>query len=131
MCHQTVCLVARHLEANGLPTLILGSARDIIAAGRPPRAVFVDYPLGHSAGRPFDPADQRAVLAAALRAFECITGRGGILDLDHRWPDGGAWKARAVDPAQGDSRQSRDTTPRYQSEEDRRLAEAASAAGGG
>ena len=34
------------------PTIILGSARDITQAGRPPRMVFLDYPLGHSAGRP-------------------------------------------------------------------------------
>ncbi len=122
-----MCLIARHLEARGLPTLVLGSARDILAAGRAPRAVFVDYPLGHSAGRPFDPADQRAVLRAALRGFEAISGPGGILDLDHRWPEDGDWKAAAVDPGRGDTRQPRDTTPRYQSEADRRLAEAAGA----
>lgn len=127
MCHQTVCLVARRLEADGLPTLILGSARDILAAGRPPRAVFLDYPLGHSAGRPFDRADQRAVLAAALRAFESIRTAGAIVDLDHRWAQDEGWKADAANPASGDQRQPRDTTPRYQHEEDRRLAEAAGA----
>lgn len=127
MCHQTVCLVARHLEAGGLPTLILGSARDILAAGRPPRAVFLDYPLGHSAGRPFEPADQRAVLTAALRAFDSIEAAGDIVDLDHRWAEDAGWKADAVNPASGDQRQPRDTTPRYQHEADRRLAEAAGA----
>ena len=30
MCHQTVSLVARHLEANGIPTVIVGCAKDIV-----------------------------------------------------------------------------------------------------
>src|SRR3546814_6957411 len=50
VCHQTMALVARHLEAAGLPTLCIVSARDIVEAVDPPRAVFVDYPLGHTAG---------------------------------------------------------------------------------
>jgi len=120
-----VCLIARHLEARGLPTLCLGSAHDILAAGRPPRSVFVDYPLGHSAGRPLRPDDQRAVLGAALRGFEAIVQPGRILTLDRRWPGDGDWKAAAVNPGRGDTRQPRDTTPRYQTEDDRRLAEAA------
>ena len=30
MCHQTVSLVARHLEASGIPTVVVGCARDIV-----------------------------------------------------------------------------------------------------
>ena len=30
MCHQTVSLVARHLEANGIPTIVMGCAKDIV-----------------------------------------------------------------------------------------------------
>ena len=71
MCHQTVCLVARHLEANGIASMCLSSALDIFTAGRPPRATFLDYPLGHNSGKPFDAADQRgdaALASGALRA---------------------------------------------------------------
>ena len=124
-----MCLIARHLEARGLPTLCLGSAHDILAAGRPPRSVFVDYPLGHSAGRPFHPDDQRAVLGAALHGFEAMVQPGEILSLDRRWPGDEDWRSAAVDPGRGDTRQPRDMTPRYQTEEDRRLAEAAAAPG--
>ena len=123
MCHQTVSLIARHLEAHGLPTLCLGSAHDIFLAARPPRAVFVDYPLGHSAGVPFDPADQQAVLRSALSAFESIEQPEQLLTLANRWPKSGDWKAAAVDPDRGDTRAPRDTTPRYQTKDDRRLAE--------
>jgi hypothetical protein len=126
VCHQTVSLIARYLEAEGLPTLCLGSAHDILFAARPPRSVFVDYPLGHSAGRPFDAGDQQQVLNSALHAFEGITEPGEIVRLDNRWPDDSDWKAAAADSGKGDTRQPRDTTPRYQTEEDRVLAEAGS-----
>lgn len=119
-----MCLVARHLEANGLPTLIMASARDIVAAGRPPRAVFIDYPLGHTTGRPNDAADQEAVLRAALSAFETIATPDEIVELGRRWSADESWRAKAASDSGDDLRQPRDLTPRYQTEEDRRLAEA-------
>lgn len=124
MCHQTVCLIARHLEDNGIPTLIIASALDITRSGRPPRAVFVDYPLGHTTGKPFDEADQLAILRDALKAFEEIATPDTIRDLGRRWAEDDAWKRAATDASSGDQRQPRDTTPRYQHEADRLAAEA-------
>lgn len=126
MCHQTVSLVARHLEANGIPTLCLGAARDIFEAGRPPRAVFVDYPLGHSAGRPFDAQDQYDVVSAALRGFESMTTPGELLCLPNRWPDD-AWRAEASSTEGKDTRQPRDETPQFQFPADREAAIASGA----
>ena len=123
MCHQTVSLIARHLEAEGLPTLCIASALDIIEAGRPPRAVFVDYPLGHSTGRAFDAAGQTEIVAAALQAFESIDVAGQIMPLPLQWSADQSWRAQAVDLNRGDTRQIRDTTPRYQNDADRVLAE--------
>ena len=119
MCHQTVCLIARHLEANGIATVCIASALDIIEAGNPPRGVFVDYPLGHTVGRPFDPAHQRAVVRDALRAFESVTTPGSIVHLDYRWSDSDGWKKEATDSRTGDTRAPRDTSPQYQSDADR------------
>ncbi len=106
-----------------MPTLCLGSALDILEAGAPPRAVFVDYPLGHSAGKPFDRADQVRVVRAALDAFETIGSPGGIVHVAADWPDDG-WRAAAGSTRGADTRMPRDTTPQYQTDEDRRLAEA-------
>ncbi|MCW5746675.1 MAG: hypothetical protein KIT36_10805 [Alphaproteobacteria bacterium] len=117
-------LAARHLEALGMPTLCLGSALDILQAGAPPRAVFVDYPLGHSTGRPFDRADQDRVVRAALRALRTITAPGTIVRLAAHWGDD-AWRAAAAATRGDDTRMPRDTSPQYQTEDDRRLAEAA------
>jgi hypothetical protein len=117
-----VSLAARHLEALGIPTLCLGSALDILQTGAPPRSVFVDYPLGHSTGKPFDPADQTRIVRAALQAFERMTRPGDIVRLDAHWPDD-AWRAAAASTRGLDTRMPRDTSPQYQTEEDRRLAE--------
>ena len=115
-------LIARHLEAAGTPTVCLASALDIIKSGQPPRTVFVDYPLGHTTGRPFDPADQKRIVKATLEALVSITEPGQVVTLPATWSDD-TWRAEVVDPAQGDVRQPRDTTPRYQFEADRVLAE--------
>jgi hypothetical protein len=125
VCHQTVSLIARHLEATGLPTVCLASALDIIESGRVPRAVFVDYPLGHTAGRPFDAPGQRAIVAAALDALESTRAPGEIITVPLEWPGDPAWRAGAMDTGRGDTRQPRDTTPRYQCAADRVLAERA------
>lgn len=119
-----MCLVARHLEAHGIPTLVLGSAYDILAAGRPPRAAFVDYPLGHSAGKPFDSDDQDAVITGALRGFTSLTSPGQILNLPNRWPDDG-WREDASGTAAEDTRQPRDRSPQWQFPADREAARAA------
>lgn len=66
MCHQTVGLAARHLEANGIATVIIGSARDIIDEVGVPRFVFTDLPLGNPIGPPDDPAQQLRTLRTAL-----------------------------------------------------------------
>ena len=85
MCHQTVSLIARALEGNGLPTMILGSAFDILQSGWAPRATFLDYPLGHSAGMPFDRADQLRVTRSALLNLEALREPGLIVQLPSRW----------------------------------------------
>jgi len=127
VCHQTMSLAARHMEEAGLPTVCLGSALDIVRAVNPPRMVFLDYPLGHSAGKPFDSADQYHVVRAAVGALETIDRPGTVVTLPNRWDDEG-WREAAYNQME-DRRAPRDETPRYQTEEDRILAERNSADG--
>ena len=70
MCHQTVSLVARHLEAQGIPTVIVGSARDIVEECGVPRFLFVDFPLGNPCGKPWDTEMQDAIASGALDLLE-------------------------------------------------------------
>ncbi|MGE3772689.1 MAG: hypothetical protein AB7I32_07165 [Gammaproteobacteria bacterium] len=126
MCHQTVSLVARHLEAHGIPTVCVGSAHDILVAARPPRACFVDYPLGHTAGKPFDLVDQASILHAALALLETATGPDTLLGLPNRWDDD-AWREEAASTEAKDTRQPRDETPQFQTPADRAAAIASGA----
>jgi hypothetical protein len=87
-----VGLVARHLEANGIATVTFSCARDITEAVLPPRAVFLDYPLGSTCGRPNDSANQRAVILAGLRLLETGRTPGEIVDLPFEWSADETWK---------------------------------------
>lgn len=63
-------LVARHLESHGIPTVVIGSARDIVEECGVPRFLFVDFPLGNPCGKPWDRGMQDAIAAAALDLLE-------------------------------------------------------------
>ena len=119
-----MCLVARHLEAAGIPTLCLGSALDIVQSGNPPRGAFTDFPLGHTTGPPGDADRQYRIVRDSLRALESISAPGDIRHLDVAWPEGDTWRIEAERGDIGDERAPRDMKPRYQTAQDRRLAEA-------
>lgn len=63
-------LTARHLEENGLSTVIMGSARDIVEECGVPRFVFTDFPLGNPGGKPGDKGMQTAIVGIALDLLE-------------------------------------------------------------
>ncbi len=85
-------LIARHLEANGLPTVIMGCARDIVEHCGVPRFLFSDFPLGNSAGRPFDAESQAATLELALRVLETAPAARTTVQSPQRWRDDASWK---------------------------------------
>ena len=85
-------LISRITEEAGVCTTTITSARDITAAVKPPRSLFVDFPLGHQAGRPFEPKLQRSIVVAALRLLDEVTVGGTIKDFPYQWPDGDAWR---------------------------------------
>lgn len=63
-------LVARHLEAVGIPTVLIGSGRDIVEECGVPRFLFVDFPLGNPCGKPWDRDMQYAIAGGALDLLE-------------------------------------------------------------
>lgn len=122
-------LIAREIERRGISTVCLTSALSITAAVHPPRAVFVDYPLGHTAGPRDARATQREIACAALSMLAGDDPPGTIRRLSLVWPDGEDWKATAMRPSgdgrHRDARTERAATPQYQHEEDRVAAEGA------
>ena len=96
MCHQTVSLVARHLEAAGIPTVVIGSARDIVEQCGVPRFLFVDFPLGNPCGKPWDQAMQRAIAGGALDLLEKAFAPRTTVQRPEVWDETGedAWRAQ-------------------------------------
>ena len=92
VCHQTCSLVARHLEANGIPTVVMGAAKDIVELAAVPRFLFSDFPLGNSAGRPHDVASQDRTLELALRVLEAAPGPRTTMQSPLRWSEDASWK---------------------------------------
>ena len=115
-------LIARQVEAAGISTLCMSSALDITRSVNPPRAAFLDYPLGHTTGKPHEPELQREILVEALQGFTELTTPGSIKMLPFRWSEDDAWKETAQRGK--DDRLPRYGTPQYQTEEDRLRAEA-------
>jgi len=87
-----VSLAARHLEANGIPTVIMGCAKDIVEHCGVPRFLFSDFPLGNAAGRPFDGESQALTLELALRVLETAPAARTTVQSPLRWADDAAWK---------------------------------------
>ena len=80
-------LIARAVEEAGIPTTSLSSAYDLTVLVKPPRSFFVNYPLGHTAGKPFDRENQMAILKNALGRAGEITEPGAIVELPFLWDD--------------------------------------------
>ena len=85
-------LAARHLEANGIPTVIMGAAKDIVEYCGVPRFLFSDFPLGNSAGRPHDAESQAQTLELALRVLETAPAARTTVQSPQRWRDDASWK---------------------------------------
>jgi len=71
VCHQTISLVARHLEANGISTIVMGCAKDIVEYAAV-AAVFCSA-IFRSATRPAsrtNPYSQGFTMELALRVLE-------------------------------------------------------------
>ena len=92
VCHQTCSLIARHLEANGIPTVVMGAAKDIVEHAAVPRFLFSDFPLGNSAGKPHDVASQERTLELALRVLEAAPGPRTTMQSPLRWSEDASWK---------------------------------------
>jgi hypothetical protein len=61
-----VCAIAHILEQHGIATVGISLVRGQAVAGRPPRMLHCEFPLGRPLGKPDDPDFQHRVLAAAF-----------------------------------------------------------------
>jgi D-proline reductase (dithiol) PrdB len=97
-----VSLVARHLEANGIATVIIGSALDIVEHCGVPRFLFTDFPLGNPCGHPCRRDMQASIVELALRSLASAVGARSTIRAPFAWKDAPGWRDRygRVDPAE-------------------------------
>ena len=69
--------------------MTLSSALDITRSVRPPRAAFVNFPLGHTSGKAFDRDGQTALLRDALEVLAQARTPGTLAQLPYAWHDEG------------------------------------------
>ncbi|MDQ3027919.1 MAG: glycine reductase [Pseudomonadota bacterium] len=98
VCHQTMSLAARHLEANGIATVVMGCAKDIVEHCGVPRLLFSDFPLGNSAGKPRDRASQELTLELALRTLESAPAARTTVQSPLLWSESSEWKLDYSNP---------------------------------
>ena len=92
VCHQSVSLAARTLEANGIATVVMGCAKDIVEHVGVPRLLFSDFPLGNAAGRPHDAESQAFTFELALQLLECAPAPRTTVQSPLRWSASADWK---------------------------------------
>lgn len=99
-CHRSTSVIARALEARGLPTLSMNVLLEAAEEGKPPRTCFLDFPLGCPAGKPHESEQQREILRGALNLAPEFDGRPWhIKTLPFQWSADGsrAWEEEVSD----------------------------------
>ena len=66
MCNQSVGLIQRQIEYAGITTVSISLLREITEKTRPPRALFVPFPLGYPLGEPNNADLQTRIMRAAF-----------------------------------------------------------------
>jgi hypothetical protein len=81
-----VPVLARWIEAAGMPTVVVTMMPAVAEERRAPRIVGVEFPYGHAFGMPHDKVMQRGVLELALRLLAGAPSFGARVDFDAEWP---------------------------------------------
>ena len=92
ICHQSQSLLARYLETAGIPTVIMGAAKDIVEYCGVPRFLFSDFPLGNAAALPNNVQSQDSNFELALRLLEGAPGARTTVQSPLVWTSDPAWK---------------------------------------
>jgi D-proline reductase (dithiol) PrdB len=88
-----VGLIARSIEEAGIPTVFLGSCRDIMTRVKAPRNAFLDFPLGRQCGKAQDVDLQNRILKDTLNVLATATVPGEIVDLPYHWGEPFDWES--------------------------------------
>lgn len=80
-------LVCRLLEERGIATVYVATGRDLTELVKPPRALFVNHPMGNNFGRAGDVCTQADILRAALALLDSAEYGGELIDYETSWSE--------------------------------------------
>ncbi len=83
---MNVPVLARWIEAAGIPTVVVTMMPALAEERRAPRVVGVEFPFGHAFGMLGDMVMRRRTLELALQVLAGATSPGTRVDLDLEWP---------------------------------------------
>ena len=92
ICHQSQSLLARYLEEAGIPTVVMGAAKDIVEYCGVPRFLFSDFPSGNAAAKPHDVDSQALNFELALRLLEHAPAPRTTVQSPLVWSKDPDWK---------------------------------------
>lgn len=78
-------LIAREIEAAGIPTVAISLTLEVTKSVGAPRAVFVKWPLGHPLGEANAAVQQRTIIFDALHLLLNAAAPGTIAEPGYRW----------------------------------------------
>ncbi len=87
MCNQTVGLVQRAVEAQGVSTVGVSLVRTISERVMPPRTYYLQFPFGHAMGDKFKEQQQFDVFNDCLAVLKEANSPGVIIDSKYRWDE--------------------------------------------
>ena len=79
-----------------MPTVLIGSARDIVEHCAVARFLFVDFPLGNPCGKPWDKAMQQRIVEQAIDLFEAASEAMTTVVSNEQWGDD-SWRGRYME----------------------------------
>ena len=105
-------MLARTLEEAGLSTVVVTTMPFWVEKIGVPRTLAVEFPFGHTLGRPGDAAQQMRVIRQALEVLETAAAPGTIAHSAEVWPVPQKEATKAWQPAEM-SPIIRDFAPRF------------------
>ena len=80
-------LVCRVVEEAGIATVCLSTGRDLTVQVKPPRSLFVNFPMGNNFGSASDVETQTRILRRGLAMIHEVEEAGVLEDWPEQWQE--------------------------------------------
>jgi D-proline reductase (dithiol) PrdB len=85
VCHQTLGIIQNIIEGAGIATIMTTLKPELTEQIHVPRAAYLKYPYGYSAGPAHDLEMQKRIIKDVLELIPVIKEPGTIVKMPYRW----------------------------------------------